>query len=89
MRIALVQQTATADREANRRKGLVAVEQAARKGAQLICFAELAFEPFYPQNPAEGDVADGQICAVTTYCNGGWDSDLRARHAAEAPMIRP
>ena len=35
------------------------------------------------------DVADGQICAVTTYCNGGWDSDLRARHAAEAPMIRP
>lgn len=35
------------------------------------------------------DVSGGQICAVTTYCNGGWDSDLRARHAAEAPMIRP
>ena len=35
------------------------------------------------------EVEDGQICAVTTYCNGGWDSDLRARHAAEAPMIRP
>ena len=27
--------------------------------------------------------------AVTTYCNGGWDDELRARHAAEAPMIRP
>ena len=35
------------------------------------------------------DVHDGQICAVTTYCNGGWDDEQRARHAAEAPMIRP
>ena len=32
---------------------------------------------------------DGRITAVTTYCNGGWDEGLRARHAAEAPMIRP
>lgn len=35
------------------------------------------------------EVGDGQITAVTTYCNGGWDDELRARHAAEAPMIRP
>ena len=35
------------------------------------------------------EVRDGRICAVTTYCNGGWDDELRARHAAEAPMIRP
>lgn len=35
------------------------------------------------------DVAGGRITAVTTYCNGGWDEALRARHAAEAPMIRP
>jgi hypothetical protein len=35
------------------------------------------------------EVRDGRICAVTTYCNGGWDEDLRLRHAAEAPMIRP
>ena len=34
------------------------------------------------------EVADGRITAVTTYCNGGWDDELRARHAAEAPMIR-
>lgn len=34
------------------------------------------------------EVRDGQICGVTTYCNGGWDDELRARHAAEAPMIR-
>jgi hypothetical protein len=35
------------------------------------------------------EVRDGRIRAVTTYCNGGWDDELRARHAAEAPMIRP
>ena len=28
------------------------------------------------------EVRDGQICAVTTYCNGGWNDELRARHAA-------
>ncbi|MGH8777348.1 MAG: hypothetical protein ACRDWI_20175 [Jiangellaceae bacterium] len=35
------------------------------------------------------EVDDGRITAATTYCNGGWDDALRARHAAEAPMIRP
>ncbi len=35
------------------------------------------------------DVTDGRITSVTTYCNGSWDDDLRARHAAEAPMVRP
>jgi len=35
------------------------------------------------------EVRTGQICAVTTYCNGGWDDELRARHATEAPMLRP
>lgn len=35
------------------------------------------------------EVRSNAICAVTTYCNGGWDAELRDRHAAEAPMIRP
>lgn len=35
------------------------------------------------------EVRDGRISDVTCYCNGGWDDDLRARHAAEAPMLRP
>lgn len=34
------------------------------------------------------EVRGGVITAVTTYCNGGWDAELRARHAAEAPMVR-
>jgi ketosteroid isomerase-like protein len=35
------------------------------------------------------EVRDGRIADVVGYCNGGWDDDLRARHAAEAPMVRP
>jgi ketosteroid isomerase-like protein len=31
----------------------------------------------------------GRIAEATCYCNGGWDDELRARHAAAAPMIRP
>ncbi len=34
-------------------------------------------------------VRDGRITEVVGYCNGGWDDELRARHAAEAPMVRP
>jgi len=52
MRIALIQQQATLDREANLQKGLEAMGEAAASGAELICYAELAFEPFYPQRPA-------------------------------------
>jgi len=48
-RIALVQQFATADKAANVARGLQTVDEAARRGAKLICFAELAFEPFYPR----------------------------------------
>jgi N-carbamoylputrescine amidase len=57
MRIALVQQRATPDRADNVRRGLAALETAASHGARLVCFAELAFEPFWPQQPARGDVA--------------------------------
>ena len=52
MRIALVQQIATEDLQANRKRGLEAVRNAAENGADVVCFAELAFEPFYPQHHA-------------------------------------
>jgi predicted amidohydrolase len=57
MRIALVQQRATLDTAANREKGLAAFEKAAREGAGIVCYAELAFQPFYPQERAPADVA--------------------------------
>jgi ketosteroid isomerase-like protein len=34
------------------------------------------------------ELRDGRVSAVTTYCNGGWNDELRSRHAAEAPMLR-
>jgi N-carbamoylputrescine amidase len=55
MRIALVQQHATHDVEENLNRGLEAFDRAAEAGAELVCYAELAFEPFHPQRPAEGD----------------------------------
>lgn len=35
------------------------------------------------------EVRDGRITEAIGYCNGGWDDELRNRHAAEAPMLRP
>ena len=34
------------------------------------------------------EIRDDRITDVVGYCNGGWDDELRARHAAEAPMLR-
>jgi len=34
------------------------------------------------------EVRDGRITEVSVFCNGAWDEQLRARHAAEAPMLR-
>jgi N-carbamoylputrescine amidase len=55
VKIGLVQQPASTDRQANRSRGLAAVERAAALGAQVVCFAELAFDPFYPQELATSD----------------------------------
>jgi predicted amidohydrolase len=81
MRIALVQQHATADREDNLRRGLEALEEAAGKGAELVCYAELAFEPFYPQWPAEGDPG------VNAQPVPGPVTDAFARRAAELGVV--
>lgn len=35
------------------------------------------------------EVRDGRIAEAVGYCSGEWDEELRARHAVEAPMIRP
>ena len=33
-------------------------------------------------------VRDSRIAELTVYCSGDWDAELRARHAAEAPILR-
>lgn len=56
MKIALIQQHATRDKQQNIARGLANLEEAASNGAKLACYAELAFEWFHPQHPATGDV---------------------------------
>jgi len=58
MKIALIQQHAARDKSNNVQRGLEALETAARNGARVACFAELAFEWFYPQRPAESGFRD-------------------------------
>jgi predicted amidohydrolase len=55
VRIALVQQHASANKTDNVSRGLAAVDEAARRGAAIVIFAELAFERFHPQRPASGN----------------------------------
>ena len=35
------------------------------------------------------EVRGNRISELTVYCSGDWDSQLRARHAAETRLIRP
>ena len=49
MKIALIQQKAGHDKQENLGRGLDAFDRAVAEGAKLVCFAELAFERFYPQ----------------------------------------
>jgi ketosteroid isomerase-like protein len=35
------------------------------------------------------EVRGRRIAELTIYCSGDWNAELRARHAAEAPLIRP
>ena len=54
MKIALIQQHSTKDKQENIERAVKAAKKAALNGAKIIAFAELACEPFYPQhaNPA-------------------------------------
>jgi beta-ureidopropionase len=58
VRIALVQQHATGDPAENRERGKLAFLEAAKAGAGLVAFAELAFTRFYPQVPASPKSAE-------------------------------
>lgn len=58
MKIALIQQHATEDKQKNIDLGLKHLEEAARKDAELAAYAELAFTRFYPQHHGGGDILD-------------------------------
>jgi len=54
MKIALIQQHATENKKDNVARGIEAFKKAAERGAELVCYAELAFDPFFPQHSASG-----------------------------------
>jgi predicted amidohydrolase len=56
MKIALIQQKAGKNIAENLKNAMAHASEAAKNGAQIISFAELAFTPFYPQKPAHGDI---------------------------------
>jgi beta-ureidopropionase len=58
VRVALVQQRAGADRDANRRRGLEALGRAAANGARIVCFAELSDDAFGLAEPVPGPTTD-------------------------------
>lgn len=57
MRLALIQQRASADPTHNLAQAVAATRRAAADGADLVAFAELAFTRFHPQYPADADFA--------------------------------
>ncbi|MBC8180733.1 carbon-nitrogen hydrolase family protein [candidate division KSB1 bacterium] len=58
LKLALIQQQATRKKQNNIKRAVSSFEKAAKQGAQLIVFAELAFTYFYPQKPSVGNNED-------------------------------
>ena len=54
-KIALIQQPASGSRGENINKGVAAIREAAGNSANLLCFSELAFDRFFPAQPAGPD----------------------------------
>ncbi|MEE9166542.1 MAG: nitrilase-related carbon-nitrogen hydrolase [Candidatus Neomarinimicrobiota bacterium] len=81
MKIGLIQKFPGSHREDNIRRGVKHLEEAAREGVDLVAFAELAFDPFFPRKPATGDVT--RLAEVIP----GPTTDIFARKARELGII--
>lgn len=81
IRIALIQQKNTGDREKNLARGLDALDRAASAGAGLIVFPELSFLPFLPQHPAGPGYRDWAETVP------GPTTELISRKAAERRVV--
>ena len=81
MKIALIQQSAKNDIAANINNAVQSVKEAAGNGANIICFAELAFTPFYPQKV----VGNNKIKLAE--CIPGPTTDVFSKLAKEFGMV--
>jgi hypothetical protein len=46
-------------------------------------------ESWYCRELFRADVRGGAIAELSVYCTGDWDSQRRAEHAREVPLLRP
>lgn len=81
MKIALVQQRAGPDRGDNLSRALEAMGRAAAAGADVVAFAELAIDEFFPQR--ERDASARELAEPIP----GPTTDRIARHAAELGLV--
>ena len=74
MKIALTQLQIHGNAEKNLEKTLRYMEEAARNGAELVCFPEIQFTPFFPQHPDRDaskyamKITDPTVDAVRAKC---------------------
>jgi N-carbamoylputrescine amidase len=59
MRISLIQQHTGLDRGENLERGIISLRRAAAEGAELVAFAELSFQRFFPQFHLSPDLETG------------------------------
>ncbi len=63
MRIALAQIVSSPDRAANLERALAALDEAAERGAELVAFAEIVLDRFFPQKPCAASPVDAAALA--------------------------
>ncbi len=51
MKLALIQSVIDSDMEKNLKKALISMDIASSNGANIVCFPEIQFSPFFPQFP--------------------------------------
>ncbi len=81
IRIALIQQKNSRDREKNLARGLEALDRSASAGASLVVFPELSFLPFLPQHLAGPGYKEWAETVP------GPTTELMARKAAERRVV--
>ena len=80
MRLALIQNHCSTDRSDNLTRALDSMEQAKHAGADMVAFAELAIDRFFPQHEA----ADARVVAESI---PGPTADAIAEKAKELSLV--
>ncbi len=86
MRLALAQITSTEDRAHNLEQALAAMAEAARQGAEMVAFAEVVLDRFFPARRCAEAPCDGPAAGLAETVPGPTTERLAAR-AAELGLV--